>query len=64
LEILASAVSYCQQSGLTVRAGNVDGKLALVIDGAHVASNGSTTHFIAGNLPMETACTVTEVQPD
>jgi len=64
LEILASAVSYCQQSGLTVRAGNVDGKLALVIDGAHVASNGMTTHFVAGNVPMETACPAAEVQPD
>ncbi len=39
LELLASAVSYCQSAGLTVRAGNVGGALTLAIDGAALAGD-------------------------
>lgn len=49
LEILASAVGYCQQAGLTVKAGDVNGKLVIVISDAHVASNEARTQFVAGN---------------
>lgn len=51
IEILTSAVSYCQQAGLTVKAGNADGNLALVIEGAHVDNTGLLTRFMVGPLP-------------
>lgn len=37
LEILRSAVNYCRQAGLQVRAGNVSGELVLAIGGAELA---------------------------
>ncbi len=37
LQILESAVMYCKQAGLDVRAGNVGGALALTIGGAALA---------------------------
>lgn len=54
IEILASAVSYCQQAGLTVKAGNADGNLALVIEGAHVENTGPVTCLVVGMLRVPT----------
>jgi hypothetical protein len=36
LDILASALSYCQQAGLRVNAGNAEGQLVIAIDGARI----------------------------
>jgi hypothetical protein len=36
LQILESALSYCLQSGLDVRVGNVTGKLVVTIGGAEI----------------------------
>lgn len=36
LDILASALSYCQQAGLKVNAGNAEGQLVIAIDGAQM----------------------------
>jgi hypothetical protein len=54
IEILASAVSYCQQAGLTVKAGNADGNLALVIEGAYVDNTGPVTRLVIGKLRVST----------
>lgn len=48
LELLASAINYCQQAGLLVQAGNIDGKLALTVEGAHVDRSGPVVRFVAG----------------
>ena len=53
IEILASAVSYCQQAGLTVKAGNAEGNLALVIEGAYVDNTGPMTRLAVGDPPAE-----------
>ncbi len=57
LEMLASAINYCQQSGLLVRAGNVDGKLALTIEGAHIDRSGLLARFVAGTMPADVPAT-------
>lgn len=46
LELLASAVNYCQQAGLRVRVANGESGLLLAIAGAYYASN--PVRFIAG----------------
>ncbi len=53
LEILASAVGYCQQAGLTVQTGDVDGKLVIVISDARIASGEVGVRFAAGNPPSK-----------
>lgn len=63
LEILASAIGYCQQAGLTVQTGDVDGSLVLVISDARVASNESIAQFVAGNLPVRSLPIADESQP-
>lgn len=50
LDILASAVSYCQQAGLTVRAGNRP-QLTVAIDGAHLTADGA---FCADDVTLVT----------
>lgn len=40
LEILTSALQYCQQAGLSVQARNHDGRLVLAIGGARLADDG------------------------
>ena len=52
LQLLESAVNYCQSAGLTVRAGNVP-NLVLSIDGAVL--DGDPPHFVLANLPLEAA---------
>lgn len=46
LEILASAVSYCQQSGLKVKYANRDASLVLSVDGATAQVGEAGTRFI------------------
>ena len=46
IEMLASAINYCQQAGLTVKAGNLDGKLALLVEGAAADQTGSVLRFV------------------
>jgi len=46
IEMLASAINYCQQTGLKVKAGNLDGKLALLVEGAAVDQAGSVLRFV------------------
>jgi len=53
LEILASAINYCRQAGMLVQAGNVNGKLALTIDGAYIDRAGKEARFVAGTPPPE-----------
>lgn len=72
LQLLASAVNYCQQSGLAVNAGNVGGRLAIMIEGATLERMGDAVRFVigkadngqeagqavvTGTLPKETADT-------
>lgn len=47
--MLASAVAYCQQSGLAVEAGNVETGIVLVIGQAHIAIGDNGPRFLAGN---------------
>lgn len=56
LEILESAIAYCQQAGFLVSAGNVAGKsarepetLTIHIAGARLDKTGRTPRFIASN---------------
>lgn len=55
LEILASAVSYCQQSGLKVRYANHDAGLALVVEGATVQVADTGTRFVLASIASKTA---------
>ncbi len=45
-QILLSAVSYCQKSGMKVYYRQVHGKLALFIDGLQLAENNSVPTFV------------------
>jgi len=55
LDMLASAINYCQQAGLKVRAGNTEnGMLAIVVEGAAVASTDGVTRItVAEPAPVE-----------
>jgi hypothetical protein len=57
LEILASAVSYCQLAGLKVEAVNRRGTLALFIPGCSyiLTDNGTRTDFRIGTPPAQSA---------
>lgn len=55
LEILASAVSYCQQSGLKVRYSNYDNGLALVVEGASVQVADTGTRFVVASNAADVA---------
>jgi hypothetical protein len=46
LQILESAINYCRQAGLDVRAGNVAGKLALTIGGAQLLRDGESARLV------------------
>jgi hypothetical protein len=49
LQILFSAVGYCQRAGLKVQAGNAaNGKLVIAVTGAHVAGQGDGLAFVVG----------------
>lgn len=61
LEILYSAVSYCQRAGLSVQAGNFEGRLALVITGASLEQKGESVRFA---LCTDNPATVTDKQAD
>lgn len=45
LQILESAVSYCRQAGLDVRAGNVGDKFALTIGGVELRRDGEAARL-------------------
>lgn len=45
LQILESAVSYCRQAGLDVRAGNVGDKFALTIGGVELKREGDSVRL-------------------
>jgi hypothetical protein len=45
LQILESAVSYCRQAGLDVRAGNVGDKFALTIGGVELKREGESARL-------------------
>ena len=45
LQILESAVSYCRQAGLDVRAGNVGDKFALTIGGVELRRDGESARL-------------------
>jgi len=54
LEILKSAVSYCQQAGIPIEAGNVETGIVLVIGQAHIAIDGEgEPDFLPGNPTPE-----------
>lgn len=46
LELLASAVHYCQQSGLKVKYANRDASLVLSVDGATAQVGDAGTRFV------------------
>ncbi len=52
--MLASAINYCQQSGLTVRSGNTEAGLLLLLPEAHIERVGPLVQFCEGQ-PL--ACT-------
>ena len=55
LEMLASAINYCQHAGLKVRAGNMgNGMLAIVVEGAAVASTDGVTRLVVASTPPQT----------
>jgi len=51
IELLASAVNYCQQSGLVVRALNNGNNLVLTIEGARVEIGEQSARFVADDVP-------------
>ena len=57
LEILASAVSYCQLAGLKVEAVNRSGTLALFIPGCSyiLTDNGTRADFRISTIPAQSA---------
>ena len=50
LQILESAVSYCRQAGLDVRAGNVGDKFALTIGGVELKRDGEAARLALREL--------------
>ena len=52
LEILASALHYCQQAGLVVRAGNANGGATIILEG--VTINGGRLEVAAAAAEQKT----------
>jgi hypothetical protein len=48
LEILESAIMYCQHAGLAVHAMNHEGALWLALPNVHVETSAGTTRFLPG----------------
>jgi hypothetical protein len=55
LQILESAINYCRQAGLDVRAGNIPGGLALTIGGAELQRTESGARFVVAPQRAELA---------